>query len=226
MIEKIISDNIYQVLRNKLVAEGFLPDTSLLNDLLSSDVDLVKAAKESYKTLLVQIKSDKGFTIGLYPYGSSQEKGEKKVPRIVIDIHNMLPSDVGNDPSQFYELITEPGGVQHFIRKKSYNLLSNLTFCIYAVCNTAEQMFTLNKLILSALPHRDYMKPFSEEQLLPYNNFFTVLRDKGKTEDLNEGIMERYYIYEVMDLEEMESIIISGENITPINEIALLTENN
>jgi hypothetical protein len=221
MLEKIVTDTIFETLREKLVDAAYLPEVTDIPNLESSDPDLAKVAIATYQTRLDAVVNQKGFCIDLKPYGSNHDKGEKKVPRIVIDVHQFLPGTLGNDTIPNYEL-HESG--TYYVRTKSFSLLSNLTFCVYAVGNTAEHMQTMNHLIMQALPYRGYMKPTTEEDLLPSNNFFTILRDKGHTPELPEGILERYYIYEIPDLEEVERIYLPG-TIARISEITLNLEN-
>lgn len=220
MLEKIVTDTIFETIRELLVEKGYIPEVTDIPNIESSDPVLAKAAIDIYQTRMDAVIAQKGFCIDLKPYGSNHDKGEKKVPRIVIDVHQFLPGTLGNDTTPNYEL-HESG--TYYIRTRSYSLLSNLTFCVYAVGNTAEHMQTMNHLIMQALPYRGYMKPTTEDDLLPSNNFFTILRDKGHTPELPEGILERYYIYEIPDLEEIERVFIPGQ-VALIEEITLNIE--
>lgn len=214
MIEKIVTDEIYETLRQKLVLLGYLPDI-LTYDTMNNDVNIVESEMTRYDTDLKAIVTAKGFAIDLKGFGSNLSKSEKAVPRIVIDIHQFLPGNLGNDTNIYYEL--HPDG--YYIRKRDAPVLSNLIFCVYAVAKNQQQIILLNDIIINTIPFRGYMKRTNEAALRYSNNFFVQIKDKGHTPGLPEGILERYFIYEIPDLQEIRPIIITGDNIVPISEI-------
>lgn len=219
MIERIISDDLYETLRQKLIISGYLPDITTIPNIMSNDVNEVEIAMEEYNAAIADIVDNNGFCIELFGYTSNNTKGERKTPRIVIDLHQFLPSQIGNDTSASYEKIRGPEG-EHYHRVRKSSLLSDLTFAVYIVGNNSEQMMVMNKLVMETLPHRGYIKRPEDENLSHHNNYFVRLKDKGHTQGLPEGILERYFIYEMPEIDEMDKIYIPG-NITPINEIDL-----
>jgi hypothetical protein len=217
-IEEIISISIYKALRDKLVVDGWLPNIENF-DIENDNIDVVETESISYENAKNQIKQTKGFCIEVFPFSSNQAKGLKSVPRIVLDIHHFLPGEIGLDTTTFYEKDEESG---LYTRKKDIGVLSDLTFTIYAVGNSSTQIYIMNNIILSVLPYRGYIKRYNEDELKPYNNLFVDLIDKGKSNDLEEGVMERFFKYEIPDIQELESLILEG-TVVPINEITLET---
>lgn len=216
MIEQIIVDEIYHTLRQKLVTLGYLPDI-MDYDIMNSDTVIVNQQVLAYEAACKAIKDGpKGYCIDLISFSSNASKGEKKTPRIVIDVHQFLPGDIGNDTTVWYKKINN-----YYVRQRNSPLVSNLTFCIYAVAANSSQMVMLNHIIMNTIPALGYMKPTDSPDLLESNNFFVALRDKGHTPDLPAGIIERYFIYEIPDIQEIETITIPG-NIVPISEIELI----
>lgn len=218
--EQLVTRSIFHSIRERLVSEGWLPDIMALDIDNPNDTNAQSAAKQmQWENQLKAIAQNKGYVIELFNYGSNQTKGLKKVPRIVINNMSFLPSaEIGNDPSVFYEREGD-----YFTRKQSDNLLSDLTFVVYAVGNKDEQMYNMNAMILKSLPKMGYIKYYNEDFLYS-GNLFVKLTDKGETEDLPEGIMERYFVYQMKDLEEIEPTELENKNIVPIDDINLETE--
>ena len=219
-IEQLVTRSAYEAIRQNLVVEGYLPDIALLDiDNPTDTTAQTKAKVQQFDNQLAQIVQDKKYAIELFDYGSNQAKGVKQTPRIVIHNNSVLPSvEVGNDPSVTYEKQGD-----YYISKQSDNLLADLTLMVYAVASTSAQMFVMNNIILRSLPKRGYIKSYELPLPLFSGNFFTILTDKGETEALAEGIMERYFVYQIKDLEELEPNTLPG-NIPSINEIKLEIE--
>lgn len=218
-MEKQLSDLIYETLRQKCVVEGYTPDIAQIPNIDSEDLDLADAAFEEYDTQLKAIAASKGFAIHVLGFSSNQYKDEKKVCRIVVDINQFLPSELGNDTTPTYKRHEVEDNI-YYTKSISPTQLADLTFTIYAIGYRSEHIITMNKIIMSCLPKRGYIKPIDEQTLLPYNNFFVRLNDKGNTPYLPLGIMERYLIYQIMDVNEEEDTPIPGQ--TPaIKEINL-----
>lgn len=223
MIEEVITNTIFQTVREKIVAEGYLPNINDF-DIMNADPVIVKQQVDLYKASLKEIADGpKKWAIELFNYTSNEAKGEKKTPRIVIDVHQFLPGKLGNDTSIRYEMTVLEDNSVVYLRKRDAPQLSDLTYCVYAVASNAAQMRMMNHIIMNSLPYKGYMKPEGEPELLQFGNFFNVLRDKGHTPELAEGLMERYYIYDIPDIQEVETITLSGDPIALMNEITLLS---
>lgn len=225
--EKTISTLIFNAIREKLVVEGWTPDISLIPNIDSTDPNLAEIAWELYNSQSNVIKTVKGFCIQPVGYSSNQYRDDKKVARIVVDIQSALPSTLGNDTAVFYEkqgtgTIEDPA---YYIRKRSISLLSDIYFSIYAVGSNTNQVMVMNDIIMEIFPHRGYIKPENQVDLLPSGNFFMTLTDKGRTNELPIGILERYYIYKISDIQEIPDTVLSG-TVPVIKEIDLTTEIN
>jgi hypothetical protein len=213
-VEEIISITIYQSLREKLVVDGWLPD--IVNyDIENEAIEIAETAMRMYNDALTAIKNNKGFAIELFPYSSNQARGYKKVPRIVVDLLEFLPGEIGNDTSVNY---TKVEGESYYTRKQDVGMLSELYFMVYAVSNDVSQLAIMNELIMTVLPIRGYIKRYPDATLREYNNLFVDLIDKGKNTDLEEGVIERYYKYKIPDIAEIGPLVIEG-NVPAINQI-------
>lgn len=222
-IEKRITDMLFEVIRQKLVVEGWLPDITLFPDTQLDDPDLVEAAFDLFEAQMLTIAQTKGYCIDVLGFSSNQYKDEKKVCRIVIDVQQFLPSELGNETAPEYIPHENPDGSIYYTRMQGITSLSDLTFTVYAIGYRSEQMIIMNKLIMECLPRRGYLKPKEEPALLHSQNFFIRLTDKGRTPELPIGLIERYFVYQVMDCQETEGTILPG-NISAIKDISLETQ--
>lgn len=222
MIEKIISDTIFHSIREILIADGWYPDAKSIPNYDSNDINLAKAAKVTFENQKNNIVDNKGFCIDLLGYSSNQYKDIKKVPRIVVDIHQFLPNDIGTDTKVYYEK-AEIESTEVYLRKRTNPLLSDLDFTIYIEGINSNQIIVMNEIVNRAIPYKGYIKPLNEESLLPYNNYFVHLIDKGRSSELLEGIMERFFSYRITDIMEIPENILS-DYISKITEIDLETK--
>ena len=225
MTEKIITTLIFNAIREKLVVEGWTPDIKLIPNIDSTDPDLAEPAWETYNQQSNVIKASKGYCIQPIGFSSNQYRDDKKVARIVVDIQSALPTALGNDTTVYYEkqgagTIENPA---YYIRKRSISLLSDIYFSIYAIGSNTNQVMVMNELIMEIFPHRGYLKPEAQAELLPTGNFFVTLTDKGRTTELPVGIIERYYIYKISDIQEIPDTVLAG-TIPLIKEINVISE--
>lgn len=220
MIEEIISRMLFHTVREKLVIEGWIPDIKLFPGIDSNDPDVVETQSNLYNIACKNIKDTKGFCIEVLGFSSNQYRDDKRVARIVIDIQQFLPSETGSDTSVYYEKVTI-NGKDMFTRKQGIPLLSDLTFTVYAVASNTNQLMIMNNIIMQCLPIRGYVKPLNEDDLLPSRNYFMRLIDKGKTGELPLGIMERYYVYNIPDLQEIGPTSLEG-NVPMITEVDIV----
>jgi hypothetical protein len=213
LAEELIQLTIYHSIREKLVTDGWLPD--ILNyDVENPDIATAQLAIKAYTDAMKAINLEKGFCIEVFPFSSSEAKGFKKVPRIVIDILQFLPGFIGNDTQMTYERQGE-----YFVRVQSESLLSDLDFNVYIVGNTAKQIRVMNDIISKVLPKRGYIKRHNSD-FLTSGNLFIKLNDAQKSENLPEGIMERVFRYELPEVQDLPDTILAGL-ILPIKEFNL-----
>jgi len=222
-LQEVLERSIFHAIREKTVAEGYLPD--IKNYDISNVSDAVaKAERLRYESDKTTIATNKGFVIDVFGVSNNQQKAEKKVPRIVIDTNSFQPGMIGGDTTPVYELID---GV--FVKSSSPSLASDYFFSVYAVSNTIKQHRILTAIISSALPRRGYIKTYLSPNIELSGNILTVFLSSNDSGDLPEGIMEKSFSYQTPDVFESLPDIIDTKvlgvnvNVVPITEIKLET---
>lgn len=181
-IQQIIERSIFEQIRKELVDKGYLPDITAYPD---SEVGYT-----NYQAAIASIVSTKGYAIELFNEGSNMAKGIKKVPRIVINTGNFLPGALGGDPQKSYvdkglyyqSVVTPPQTVDFYLS-------------IHLVSNTVAQERVLNSLLALAIQRRGYVPFYSDAS----ETFFCRYLNFSNADDLDEGIMEKVYAYEIPD---------------------------
>jgi len=201
--QETIERSIFEVIRKELVDKGYLPDITLFPD--------TEVGFANYNNAILSIIAIKGFAIELFNEGSNIAKGVKKIPRIVINTGNFLPGALGGDPQKYFSnqglsyqaLVTPPQTVDFFLN-------------IHLVSNTVEQERILNSLIALAVQRRGYI-PFYDGSddtfFCRYLNFFHI-------DDLDAGIIEKVYAYQISDCWDREDKVIDSF-IAKMTEITL-----
>ena len=175
--------------------------------------------KNEYNTAIQNIISVKGFCIELFNVSNSQNKGLKKVPRIVILSNQSLPGSLGGSPDKFYTPnngdILNP---DYFITSNMPSETTDFSYDICLISNSAKQSRILHSIVALAMPKRGYI-PFYND---PSKKFFINQFSYRSIPDTIEGIDEDIYMYQVNDIFETEDTIIST-SIKPIDEIKVNT---
>lgn len=95
----------------------------------------------------------------------------------------------------------------------------NIRLCAHS----AEHMRLLHQIMFWAVPQRGYLKPYEEPKFLFTGNIFLRIVNFYNMPDLDNGLMEKVYQFEVQDC------LLDGntppEVITPIRDISVLLEN-
>ena len=202
-VQEIIERSLFEVIRQELIDKGYIPDITLYPDTAQGFQD--------YNTAISYIVTQKGFAIELFNEGSNLAKGTKKVPRIVINTGNFLPGALGGDPQKYYQdqglfysaLVTPPQTVDFFVN-------------VHLVSMDVSQERILNSLIALAIQRRGYV-PFYDNSgstfFCRYLNFFHM-------DNMDAGMMEKVYAYQVSDCWDTEDKVLQG-NIAKITEINL-----
>lgn len=220
LIEEQVTTMLFHILREKMVVSGWTPDIKLFPNIDSDDPDEVEAASDLYNAACASIKNDRGFCVEVIGFSSNQYKDDKKVARIVLDVQQFLPSDLGNDTTSYYEKVVVDN-VERYIRKRGVSLLSDLSFSIYALGINAKQIMIMNNLIMEAIPTRGYLKNPELPGLSVSGNFFVRLTDKGRTAELPVGIIERYYMYQMTDIQETPPTTLPGY-VPPMTSVDII----
>jgi len=202
-VQEIIERSLFEVLRKELVSKGYLPNILLYPD--------TQVGHGDYNLAISNIVTQKGFAIELYNEGSNKAKGVKKIPRCIINTGNFLPGALGGDPQRYFldqgnffqALVTPPQTVDFFIN-------------VHLVSEDVEQERILNALVALAIQRRGYV-PFytgsGDTFFCRYLNFFHI-------DDLDAGIIEKVYAYQVSDCWDTEDRIIT-EAVSKITKINL-----
>lgn len=181
----VIERSVFEAIYVKTLAEGYTAD---LDGLPSGEPGIVE-----YKRRLAVVADAKGYAIEIFNYSPADDKGLKKVPRIIIVTEAFLPGDYGIDPAPqpVWNSETEKYDMQ-VGDNLSYNMIMNV--CI--VANSTAQIRTLVALINSAIPNRGFIKYESDP-----TQFFLIELDTF--DDLGsevQGIIEKIYRYSIPDV--------------------------
>ena len=150
--------------------------------------------------------------------GNNHSRGIKETPRIVVDSEGFYPGDIGL-PKQ---VIEKEEGIGYTATEVAFETLSqymNIRLCAHS----AEHMRLLHQIMFWAVPQRGYLKPYEEPKFLFTGNIFLRIVNFYNMPDLDNGLMEKVYQFEVQDC------LLEGntppEVITPIKDISVLLEN-
>lgn len=208
-IQEIIERSLFETIRLELVDKGYLPN--IVDTVTYPDNEIGWAQWEAdIKTIADGVK---GFAIELFSGGSSEAKGVKKIPRIVIDSGNFLPGALGGDPRRVFEdqgtdykgLKTPPQTVDFYIN-------------FHLVSDSIAQTRILNAIMALAIPRRGYITWYNDAT----KSFFARYLNYYDQGDESKGITEHVYAYEIPDAWDREDVEIYA-NIAKIGEITLNT---
>lgn len=209
--QEIIERSIYVAILNMAIKLGYTinPEDYLPTSAVNA---------ERFKEDLKKITDDKGFYISIFGVGNNHSKGIKETPRIVVDSEGFYPGDIGL-PRQ---IIEKEEGIGYTVTEVPYETLSqymNIRLCAHS----AEHMRLLHQIMFWAVPQRGYLKPYEEPKFLFTGNIFLRIVNFYNMPDLDNGLMEKVYQFEVQDC------LLDGntppEVITPIRDISVLLEN-
>lgn len=212
-IQEAIERSIFHRLREKIVAEGYLPD---IYDYITEhdNLNIAEKSQIAYQDAIEAIVADKGFSIEIFNYAPAQQRGTMKPPRIVIDTQAFLPGLLGHDTTLEYKL-NEDGTM--FDGNKFVSLTSDFYYSVRLVANTTKQIRVLHGLMVSVLPRRGYIKWYTDNELRPTGNLLNRYVSMGDFSWNAEGIIEKVYRYEIPDVHEVDPEII--RSVAPIIQI-------
>lgn len=201
LIETLVTRTIYEQLRLTTVGLGYLPDITNFQPLSGANLTNWKNDREA-------IRNGKGFVIDIYNTGSTQSKGQKRVPRIVVALNSINNNNIGLPPSPF----PKSNGDGTYDIEKHINLIaSDMSLVIYAITETVQQSRLLHQIIFSSIPNLGYLAFVSDIN----ENFFVSYFDTSTNDDPDSGIEERIYAYTITDLIMVANKVLR-ENITDI----------
>lgn len=219
--EEIVEKSIFLSIEKILVREGYIPDITLFPDLYGNDDAAARVAQIAYDNAVKSIVANKGFSIELFNYSETQAKGERKVPRIVINTQGFYPGSIGKDSTANYVKNQANDG---YIREYDGQKTSDMYLNIYLVANSIKQIRTLHAILSASIPRHGYIPRWEENedfQLEQTGNLFIEYVSFNESDDENRGVIEKAYRYLVPDVVENE-LIIDNTDIAKIESIDYL----
>lgn len=205
--QEIIERSIYSALLGVAVKLGYSVNPE---DFLPINAENSKKFKEAISKL-------KKF-VQVFGTGNNQSKDKKETPRIVVNARGFYPGSIGLPR----ELITKEEGIGFTATEYPYETIDQY-IDIHLVAGTQEDLRLLHQIMFYAIPQRGYIKPYTEDSFLFTGNIFIELVNFFDIPNLDMGLLEKIYQFQVMDciLEE-----IPGEvDFVPITTIDVLLEN-
>lgn len=209
--QEIVERSLYTALLNMAIKMGYTVNPE---DYLPTSIEGSKRFQEDLK----EIESRKGFYIGVFGVGNNQSRGIKMTPRITVEAEGFYPGDVGLPEY----IIDKEEGIGYTSTEVAYEALSQY-MNIRLVATTYEQMRILHQIMFWSVPQRGYIKPYTEPRFMWSGNIFLRIVNFYNMPDLENGIIEKVYQFEVQDC-----LIIEKDTpqdiLTPIRDISCLLE--
>lgn len=166
---------------------------------------------------LKAIDDEKGFHIEVFGVGNNHSRGQKMTPRITVESDGFYPGDVG-----LPRYLQEKEGSSYLVYEEPHEALSQY-MNIRLVAGKSEHMRLLHQIMFWSVPQRGYLKPYTEDEPLFSGNIFLRVVNFYNNPDLDNGLMEKVYQFEVQDcLIEKNT---PPRDVVPIKDISLLLEN-
>lgn len=205
--QEVVERSFYFSLLNTLISEGYTVNPE---DYLPQ----TPASEAQFKQDMQDIISSKGYFIHLFSAGNNQSKGEKTIPRIVINPKGWLPGDIGLPREQ---LVKESD--RYFVSEFPFESIDQF-FDIHLVANTQEMIRKMAIFLQRSIPTRGYIKPYIYDTVPFDGNIFVEVVNFYDTPNLDKGIIEKVYQFQAKDTL-LDSKDLS-DTITPIKDITLL----
>lgn len=155
--------------------------------------------------------------IGIYGAGNNQSKGKKITPRIDVNPRGFYPGAIGL-PRQ---LIEKEEGIGYTATEMPYETIDQY-IDVHLVANSQQDIRLLHSILFYSVPQRGYIKPYTEERFLFSGNIFIELVNFFDTPNLDVGIIEKIYQFQVFDTITYEKPV--DGDLTPITDISLLLQ--
>jgi hypothetical protein len=186
LIQTLIERTVYNALRVAFVEEGYTPEW---DDYVS---------RQAFEAALTAIKNGPhGFAVEIFGASTSQDKGNKQVPRVVIVPGKSVPGEVGLEFTPIYEATKDvDGNIVDWKKIRHTYQTGHFQFDIHLITNTTKQHRILHHLFNKALGPRKYLSLYNE----PETRIFIEQTGYYDQPDTYEGITENVYMYEAKDL--------------------------
>lgn len=208
--QEIIERSIYCAILEMAVKLGYTLDPS-------EYLPINNENQEKFEKDLKAIDIEKGFHIEVFGVGNNHSRGQKMTPRITVESDGFYPGDVG-----IPRYLRERDGSSYQVFESPSEALSQY-MNIRLACGKAEHMRLLHQIMFWSIPQRGYLKPYTEIEPLFTGNIFLRVVNFYNNPDLDNGLMEKIYQFEVQDcLIEKNT---TPTEITPIKDITVLLDN-
>lgn len=220
-LQERVERSIFEAIRKVLVQEGYLPDITNAVRYPSVNGNFTAQAQANWEADLATVKVNKGFAIEIFGYSASDQRGTKKVPRIVIESMRSMPSEIGAPMDGI--ILEDPLQPDASYRQPLPYMASNLQFDIHLVGNSAKQVRVLQSVLAKALGTVKYI-PYYDE-VPPPELFFLRQYNYFDVPDQTEGIEEKVYSYEAPDLFDVQEEPVALAKINEINvEVSVIDD--
>lgn len=192
-IQERVERSIYDLIRRTLVNEGYLADIE--------NYVVTEEGYGAYNRENLAIAGVNKFYIQVYGQSSTQARGEKTVPRIVVQCQGALPGDIGSPFTS-----KQVDGERYSVYKHPYST-SNFKIDIIISHNTASHFRVCSAILAESLGTRNYI-PFYDD---PTSSFFIEVQNTGYSiRDIIEGVTDSVLSYQVKDIFEVEDKLLAG----------------
>lgn len=216
-LEEIIERSFYIALLHETLKRGLTinPDDYLVDGLPTEyTADQFEQDKKAIGKKFIYI----------FGIGNNLVRGPKDCPRITIELNAYYPGDIGTEKFSVEESEENFDVIEYDYVTKSTNL------DIHLVANTQQEMRLLHDIMYRALPAKGYLKPYFNDYEAWKNtpmgatgNLYIEVGNFYDHPDLQHGLLEKVYTYEVSDGLILEEVVSQGE-IVPIKDISVLIQ--
>ena len=216
-LEEIIERSFYIALLHETLKRGLTinPDDYLVDGLpTESTADQFEQDKKAIGKKFIYI----------FGIGNNLVRGPKDCPRITIELNAYYPGELGTEKFSVEESEENFDVIEYDYITKSTNL------DIHLVANTQQEMRLLHDIMYPALPAKGYIKPYFNNYEAWKNtpigatgNLYIEVGNFYDHPDLQHGLLEKVYTYEVSDGLILEEVVSQGE-IVPIKDISVLIQ--
>ena len=216
-LEEVIERSFYISLLHETLKRGLTinPDEYLVNgEPTEKTADQFEKDKQAIGKKFIYV----------FGIGNNLSRGAKESPRITIELNAYYPGELGTEQFSVEEAKENFDVVEYDYTTKSTNL------DIHLVANTQQEMRLLHDIMYHALPAKGYIKPYFNDYedwkstpIGATGNLYIEVGNFYDHPDLQHGLLEKVYTYEVSDGLILEEVVSQGE-IVPIKDISVLIQ--
>ena len=216
-LEEVIERSFYISLLHETLKRGLTinPDEYLVNgEPTEKTADQFEKDKQAIGKKFIYV----------FGIGNNLSRGAKECPRITIELNAYYPGELGTEKFSVEEAKENFDVVEYDYTTKSTNL------DIHLGANTHQEMRLLHDIMYHALPAKGYIKPYFNDYedwkstpIGATGNLYIEVGNFYDHPDLQHGLLEKVYTYEVSDGLILEEVVSQGE-IVPIKDISVLIQ--